>query len=264
MRRSIQLNSLIEFTRWRSWVLPALLLLAWALLSHYGVFPGYILPHPVLVLEDMVSLWQSGELLDHVLVTLTRVAAGFFAGAAAATLFGALTGYSRICREIIDPTLQAMKAIPSLGWVPLFILWFGIFETSKIILIAVGVFFPVYLNLMTAIRDADRKLFEVAQVYQLSTRDRVFRVLLPGTLPAYFTGLRSGLALGWMFVIAAELMGANQGLGFLMLDGQMTGNPSIIVGALMLFAVLGKATDALLTILSTRLLFWQDTFGNHQ
>jgi sulfonate transport system permease protein len=120
------------------------------------------------------------------------------------------------------------------------------------------------LNLMAGIRDSDRKLFEVARVYRLSTFDRVFRVLLPGTLPAYFTGLRSGLALGWMFVIAAELMGASQGLGFLMLDGQMTGNPAIIIGALVLFALVGKITDALLTFTATRLLSWQDSFGRTQ
>ncbi len=255
---------LFKLLSWKSWLLPLAFLLVWAQLSSRGVFPTYVLPHPLQVWSELATLWSSGALSEHILVTTGRVAAGFLAGTAAATLLGALTGYSRLARELLDPALQAIKAVPSLAWVPLFILWFGIFETSKIILIAVGVFFPVYLNLMAGIRDSDRKLFEVARVYRLNTFDRVFRVLLPGTLPAYFTGLRSGLALGWMFVIAAELMGASQGLGFLMLDGQMTGNPAIIIGALVLFALVGKITDALLTFIAARLLSWQDSFGRTQ
>lgn len=243
---------------WKAWVLPTIIVVVWAQLAARGVLPSYILPSPSAVVEELHYLWQTGELSQHIHVTLLRVATGFVAGALAATLCGALAGYSTLFRDFVDPTLQAIKAIPSLGWVPLFILWFGIFETSKIALIAVGVFFPVYLNLMNAVRDADRKLFEVAKVYRLSTWHTITRVLLPGTLPAYLTGLRSGLALGWMFVIAAELMGASQGLGFLMLDGQMTGNPAAIIGALLLFALLGKASDLLLTVLSARALSWQD------
>lgn len=254
----------LRVPQWKGWVLPIAILVLWAQLAKAGIVPEYILPHPSLVLEEMWYLWQRNELGAHISVTLVRVASGFLLGALAATILGSLAGYSRLFRELVDPTLQAIKSIPSLGWVPLFILWFGIFETSKITLIAVGVFFPVYLNLMMAIRDADRKLFEVAQVYQLSTWHRIIKVLLPGTLPAYFTGLRSGLALGWMFVIAAELMGASQGLGFLMLDGQMTGNPSVIIGALLLFAAFGKSSDFILTLISARVLSWQDSFGKQQ
>jgi sulfonate transport system permease protein len=142
--------------------------------------------------------------------------------------------------------------------VPLFILWFGIFEASKITLIAVGVFFPVYLNLMAGIQGVDRKLVEVGRVNNLSTLDLVRRILVPATLPSYFTGLRAGLALGWMFVIAAELMGASRGLGFLMIDGEMTGRPSIIVGSLILFAIAGKITDAMIVALGRHVLSWQD------
>lgn len=232
---------------WKGWLVPLVLIIFWALLSNKGIFPEYLLPHPLSVWNELVYLNQRGDLWPHVYTTGWRVAAGFFFGALAATLLGALTGYSRIARELLDPTLQAVKAVPSLAWVPLFILWFGIFETSKIILIAVGVFFPIYLNLMSGIKNTDRKLYEVAKVYRLSRWNLVVRVLLPATLPSYFIGLRAGLALGWMFVIAAELMGASQGLGFLMLDGQMTGNPSIIIGALVLFALAGKITDALIT-----------------
>ena len=185
-------------------------------------------------------------------------------GTAVATVLGAVVGYSRQAGDYLDPTLQALKAVPSLAWVPLFILWFGIFEVSKVFLIAVGVFFPVYLNLVSGIRSTDRKLVEVGRVNGLGRFDLVWRILIPAALPSYLTGLRAGLALGWMFVIAAELMGASKGLGFLMLDGQMTGRPATIVAALILFAVAGKISDALLVAVGQRAVAWQDDFGSAQ
>jgi sulfonate transport system permease protein len=245
-------------------LVPALLAVAWEAAARSGTIPAYLLPAPSEVFADLADLAKGGELAEHVAVTVWRVALGFALGAAAATALGALTGGSRLARELLDPTIQALKAVPSLAWVPLFILWFGIFETSKVMLIAVGVFFPVYLNLMTGILGTDRKLVEVARVNGLSRFDLVRRILVPATLPSYLTGLRAGLALGWMFVIAAELMGASQGLGFLMIDGQMTGRPSIIVGALILFAIAGKLSDAALEAVSKRLLSWQDGYGETQ
>ena len=119
----------------------------------------------------------------------------------AGTILGAIAGYSSLTRRLLDPTLQGLRAIPSLAWVPLFVLWFGIFETSKIILIAVGVFFPVYLGVMGAIRSVDRKLVEVGRIFRLSDIAMVRRILLPAVLPAYVVSLRSGLGLGWMFVV---------------------------------------------------------------
>lgn len=248
----------------RGLVLPAALVLIWYLLSRWGVFSEYIVPAPQAVAVELWELWQEGKLLDHIWITTWRVALGFGLGSIAATVLGAATGYSATIRAYLDPTLQALKAVPSLAWVPLFILWFGIFETSKIMLIAVGVFFPVYLNLMAGIQGTDRKLVEVARVNNLGRFDLVRRVLIPATLPSYFIGLRAGLALGWMFVIAAELMGASQGLGFLMLDGQMTGRPAIIVGSLILFAIAGKLSDALITAVGRHFLSWQDDLASAQ
>lgn len=162
--------------------------------------------------------------------------------------------------QLLDPLLQALRNIPSLAWVPLFILWMGIYETSKVTLIAVGVFFPVYLNLMSGIQGVDRKLVEVGKVYRLNWLQLIQRVFLPATLPSYIVGLRSGLGLGWMFVVAAEIMGASQGLGFLLIDGQTTGRPDLIVASILLFAVLGKLSDLGLEIVSKRLLHWQDDY----
>ena len=125
-------------------------------------------------------------------------------------------------------------------------------------------FFPVYLNLMTGLQGVDRRLVEVGLVNNLGPFDLVRHILAPAALPSYFTGLRAGLALGWMFVIAAELMGASQGLGFLMIDGEMTGRPAIIIGALILFAIAGKLSDAALVAVGRRALAWQDDLASLQ
>jgi sulfonate transport system permease protein len=249
---------------WRGFVLPLATLAAWFVLSEAGAVSAQVLPSPQAVLRELWRLALNGQLGEHVAITTLRVALGFLLGTVIATALGAATGYSPKIREFLDPTIQGLKAVPSLAWVPLFILWFGIFETSKIALIAVGVFFPVYLNLMTGLQGVDRRLVEVGLVNNLSPFDLVRHILTPAALPSYFTGLRAGLALGWMFVIAAELMGASQGLGFLMIDGEMTGRPAIIIGSLLLFAVAGKISDALLVAVGRRVLSWQDDLASLQ
>ena len=245
----------------RGALLPAGLLILWEAAARGGFLPPNLLPAPSRVLATIWQMVVTGELWGHLGVTLWRVALGFVLGSALATVFGALTGYSRILNQLLDPLLQGVRNIPSLAWVPLFILWMGIYETSKVVLIAVGVFFPVYLNLMSGIQGVDRKLVEVGRVYRLSGVQLVRRIFMPATLPAYFVGLRSGLGLGWMFVVAAEIMGANKGLGFLLIDGQMTGRPQTILASILLFAGLGHLTDAALSRLSQHLLRWQDTHG---
>ena len=140
----------------------------------------------------------------------------------------------------------------------MFILWLGIFELSKVVLIAVGLFFPVYLGVMGAVISVDRKIIEVGRTFLLSGPAMVRRILLPAVLPSYIISLRSGLGLGWMFVIAAEFMGASEGLGYLLIDGQQLGKPAEIVAAIVVFAVLGKATDALLAAAAAPFLRWED------
>jgi sulfonate transport system permease protein len=250
--------------RWR-WplgaLLPVALLALWEALARLGALPPNLLPAPSRVLATIGELARTGELWAHLGLTLGRVALGFGLGTALGTGLGALTGYLPLLRRLLDPLLQGLRNIPSLAWVPLFILWMGIYETSKVVLIAVGVFFPVYLATMSGLQNVDRKLVEVGRVYRLSGLALVRRVFLPATLPAYFVGLRNGLGLGWMFVVAAEIMGANKGLGFLLVAGQMTGRPQTILASILLFAVLGRCTDSLLAALGRHLLRWQDVHG---
>lgn len=245
---------------WLAFPVPLLLLAIWETLSRVGIFPDHILPAPSVVFFTIVSLGSSGELWEHLGITLIRVFLGFLFGSLFAVILGAFVGFSRKAELLFDPLLQAFRSIPSLAWVPLFILWMGIGEPSKVALIAVGVFFPVYLNIASGIHGVDRKLVEVGQIYQLSRLALIRRIILPAAMPSFLVGLRGGLGLGWMFVVAAELMGASEGLGYLLTLGRNTYAPEIIIASIVLFAVLGKMTDALLKKLERRTLHWQDRF----
>jgi sulfonate transport system permease protein len=238
--------------------LPVALGGAWEFVVRMGWSTGRLAPPPSVIFATFVDLARSGELQRDTVVTLARVAAGFGIGVVVATIVGALTGYSATARRLLDPSLQALRAIPSIAWIPLFILWLGIFEASKVTLIALGVFFPVYLGLMGAIQSVDRKLVEVGRAFRLSDFEMVRRILLPAVLPAYVISLRSGLGLGWMFVVAAELMGASDGLGYLLIDGQQLGKPAEIVAAIVAFAIVGKATDWLIALCAAPFLRWED------
>jgi sulfonate transport system permease protein len=245
-------------------ILPLVLALGWELAVRAGLSSGRLVPPPSVIYATFAELAATGELQRHALATLTRVAAGFGLGVAIGTLAGAVTGYSSLISRLIDPTLQALRAIPSIAWVPLFILWLGIFEASKITLIAVGVFFPVYLGVMGAVMSVDRKIVEVGRAFRLTGPQMVRRILLPAVLPSYVTALRTGLGLGWMFVVAAEFMGASEGLGFLLVDGQQLGKPAQIVAAIVAFAVIGKFTDWIIVAVSAPFLRWEDRVARHE
>jgi len=244
-------------------LLPVSAAIGWELAVRLGWSTGRLVPPPSVIWATFLQLAQDGALQYHAIATLTRVAAGFSAGVVAGTMLGAVTGYSSFLSRLLDPTLQALRAIPSIAWVPLFILWLGIFEASKVTLIAVGVFFPVYLGVMGAVASVDRKIVEVGRVFRLSGLQMVRRILLPAVLPSYVIALRSGLGLGWMFVVAAEFMGASQGLGYLLIDGQQLGKPAQIVTAIVAFAILGKLTDWLIVAATEPFLRWEDRFARH-
>lgn len=239
-------------------IVPAGVALLWEVGARAGLVSTRLLPAPSEIGATIGELAATGELLDHTLATLWRMWWGFLLGTLVATVLGLATGVSARTRALLDPTLQALRSIPSIAWTPLFILWFGIFETSKVLLIAVGVFFPVYLALADAVACVDRKLIEVGRIYRFGTFTMIRRILLPAAMPTYLIGLRGGLGLGWMFVVAAEFLGASRGLGYLLVDGQMTGRPAIILSSILLFAVLGKLSDRALASVGSRLVRWQD------
>ncbi len=241
--------------------LPVLLALAWEAAAAAGLVSRRLMPPPSRIFQTLLGLALSGDLWQHVWITTWRVAVGFVLGTIAGTAIGAASGYSGLMRRLVDPTLQGLRAVPSIAWVPLFILWLGIFEESKVALIAVGVFFPVYLGVMGEILSVDRKIVEVGRIFRLSGPALVRRILLPAILPAYVLALRAGLGLGWMFVVAAEFMGASKGLGYLLVDGQQLGKPDQIIASILVFAVLGKLSDALLVSATRPFLRWTDGFA---
>lgn len=243
-------------------VIPFILLVVWESAVRFNWLDAYVFPSPTMILQRIIELAQEGTLWGHVGITFFRVMIGFLAGTIAAVVLGSIVGYFKWFEQLMDPLIQAFRAIPSLAWVPLFILWMGIGESSKVMLIAVGVFFPIYLNIVSGIQGVDRKLIEVGKIYHFSPLQIVRRIILPASLPSFLVGLRSGVGLGWMFVVAAELMGASQGLGYLLIVGQNTYSPELIIASIILFALLGKATDSLLKALEARALKWQDNLQN--
>jgi sulfonate transport system permease protein len=246
--------------RWRiaGLILPLALLAAIEVLVRASLLPEHLVPAPSTIAE---TLWQLGgeRLSRHIGASAMRVLAGFGIGSALALLLGAAMGLSRRLDALLDPAFQALRAIPSLAWVPILLLWMGIDEAPKITLIAIGAFFPVQLSVVAGIRGVDRKLIELGEVNRLSRRALFTRILLPASLPHIFTGLRTGLSLAWMFMVAAELIAATRGLGYLLSDGRETGRPDLVFGAILLLALLGKLSDSILKAIEAHVLSWRDT-----
>jgi len=166
-------------------------------------------------------------------------------------------GLNKHIEDFLEPTFSAIKSIPSLAWIPLLLLWLGIDEASKITLIAIGAFFPTYTNSVSAIHGVDSKLLEVAKVYRLTYLQSIFQIVLPAASPGILVGLRNSLSLAWMFMIAAELIAATQGIGYLLSDGRETSRPDIVIIAIILLAVLGKLTDNLMKLIENWFLRWR-------
>lgn len=240
-------------------LVPALLLAGLEAAVAFGLIPARLMPPPSEIVATLGELYEQG-LLTHLGVSTLRVLAGYTIGVALALPVGALVGLNRRAESILDPTFQALRAIPGLAWVPLLLLWLGIDEWPKVTLIAIGSFFPVYLGLIAGIRNVDRKLVEVGEMYGLGSIALVRRIFLPAALPSLFTGLRQGLSLAWMCLVAAELIAATQGLGYLLTDGREVSRPDIVIAAIILLALLGKLSDTLLKSLEQRALHWRDSF----
>ncbi|MFT4037380.1 MAG: ABC transporter permease [Thermomicrobiales bacterium] len=253
--------SISRLSALRGLVVPLLILAIWQIAVNREVYSRGQLPAPLDVLAAGQELQNIGILVPNVLASMQRVAIGWGIGAVVAIAVGLLVGFSRTSEAYLAPTIQAFRAVPSLAWVPLFVLWLGIGETPKLLLIAIGAFFPVYTNVVAGVRQIDRKLVEVGRAYGLRGWSLTQEILLPAALPALFTGLRLGLAQAWLFLVAAELIAASRGLGFLLIDAQNTGRADIILLSIVLLALIGKGTDFLLARGEHRFLRWADTFA---
>jgi sulfonate transport system permease protein len=225
------------------WVLPIALLVGWEISARFGWLSTRVLPEPWAVLTALGRLLASGELWEHVQVSAWRAFSGLAIGGGLGLLLGLLTGSFRLADTLLDSTLQMVRNIPALALIPLVILWFGIDETAKLFLVAVGVFFPIYLNTYHGIRTVDKGLIEMARSYGLGGWSLYRQVILPGALPAILVGLRFALGLMWVLLIVAETVSAQSGIGYMTMNAREFLQTDVVVVGILLYAVLGKLAD---------------------
>ncbi|MEZ0165472.1 ABC transporter permease [Kineococcus sp. LSe6-4] len=237
---------------WVGAVVPVALFAAWWATTAAGVFDRSQLPPPVDVWNAATQLWSTGALQTNIAISVQRVLVGFAFGAVAGLVLGGLTGSSRLVHDLLAPTLGALRAVPSLAWVPLLGLWIGLGEPPKITLVAIGAFFPVYTTVLSSLTHLDPGLVEVGRAYGRRGVGLFTSILLPATAPALLSGLRLALAQSWLFLVAAELISSSIGLGFQMTNGQNTSRTDQVLLAIVLLALLGKASDMVLGLVENR------------
>ncbi|MBK1615790.1 ABC transporter permease [Rubrivivax gelatinosus] len=238
------------------WLLPVLLLLGWEIASRAGWLSSRVLPEPWAVVTALGTLLRSGELLHHVAISSGRALAGLAIGGGLGLVLGLLTGSFRFFETLLDTSFQMLRNIPALALIPLVILWFGIDETAKLFLVAVGVFFPIYLNTFHGIRSVDKGLIEMARSYGLSGWALYRHVILPGALPSILVGLRFSLGLMWVLLIVAETISAQAGIGYLTMNAREFLQTDVVLVGILLYALLGKLADVLAKALEQWWLRW--------
>lgn len=219
-----------------------------------------LFPTPSMIAQTFISLVSSGQFFENLNISIIRALLGFIIGGGLGLLFGIIVGLSRKVEKAVDPTFQMIRMIPHLAVAPLFILWFGIGEESKVLLIAKGAFFPTYINTYLGIRNVDQKLIEVSEILQFSRRKKITKLIIPAALPNVLMGLRISLGISWLGLVVAELIASTSGLGYLMSDARQFGQTSLVFAIIITFAIIGKLTDSFVQLLENRLLSWRDNY----
>ena len=241
----------------RRYLSALVLVLLWQGASMAGLLPPRTLAAPSTIVMTGWELLLSGQLLWHLLVSLARVLAGLGIGLVVGTLLALASGLSRLGEDMVDAPVQMLRTLPFLALVPLFILWFGIGETPKVALVALGTTFPIYLNLFAGIRGVEPRLAEMGRVFGLDRRGLVRHVILPGALPSALVGLRYSLGVAWLSLVVAEQVNATAGIGYLINDARDFLRTDVILVGLVLYALLGLGADSLVRLLERRLLAWR-------
>lgn len=243
-------------------IAPLVLLVGWQFASQTGLLSARILPAPSVVFEAGLSVWESGQLGDALLVSGQRALIGFVLGAVVGIGFGVLAGLSKVGEYTVDPPLQMLRTIPLFGLIPLFIIWFGIGEEPKVYLIALGVAFPLYLNTFAAIRHLDPKLIELGDVLRLTRGERLRYLIIPGALPQILVGMRQSLGIAWLSLIVAEQINASAGLGYIVNNAREFLRTDIVIFGLLVYGVLGLVTDSIVRWFEKWALRWQPGVGS--
>ncbi|MCM2422966.1 ABC transporter permease [Streptomyces sp. RKAG337] len=236
---------------------PALLLVIWSVANVTGSLDPRTLPAPWTVVRTGAHLWSSGTLGTDITESLWRAAQGFAIGLTAGVVLALLAGLSRIGEAVIDGTVQINRSVPTLGLIPLFILWLGIGETFKVAIIAIVVYIPIYLNLYSALSGIDHRFVELGEVLRLSRWQFIRQIVIPGALPGFFVGLRLGVTGSWLSLVVLEQINATNGLGYMMFQAQNYGQTDVIVLGLLIYGVFGFASDSVVRILERRVLSWR-------
>lgn len=239
-----------------TWFIPILIVVVWQIAVQSGWLSTRIMPAPLDVVNAGITLAASGELYHHFSASLERAVLGLLIGGSIGFFLGFITGLSKIAQNLLDSTIQMIRNIPLLALVPLVILWFGIGEVSKIFLVAMAVFFPIYLNTFHGLRSVDKDLIEMGKVYGLSRYGLFKEVILPGAMPSILVGLRMSLGYMWLFLVVAETIAANVGIGYMTMNAREFLQTDIMVLGILLYAFLGKSSDVLAGFLERYTLKW--------
>jgi sulfonate transport system permease protein len=239
---------------------PLLVLILWQLVCSAGVFNSVEIASPLAVVDAARELWAQDVLLDNMLISLQRVAEGLVIGVTAGAALAVISGLFWVVEDLLDPVVQALRAVPILGLIPLVIIWFGVGEFPKVFIIALGCLFPVYINTYAAIRGVDVKLVEAGTTFGLNRLGLIRRVILPGALPGFLVGLRFALVGSWLADVVAEEINAQSGLGYLINQAQTTDRTDIMFLCLAIYAALGLCADAIVRALERYLLVWRRGF----
>ncbi len=242
------------------WALPLLLLATWQLAVSAGWLSTRILPAPSAVIAAGVELVRSGEIWKHLAISGWRAGIGLLIGVGIGLALGFFTGLSKWGERLLDSSVQMIRNVPHLALIPLVILWFGIDESAKIFLVALGTLFPIYLNTYHGIRNVDPALVEMARSYGLSGFSLFRQVILPGALPSILVGVRFALGFMWLTLIVAETISASSGIGYLAMNAREFLQTDIVVLAIVLYAVLGKLADVAARALERVWLRWHPAY----
>jgi sulfonate transport system permease protein len=242
------------------WILPVVLIIAWEAAARLGEIPANVLPAPSDVVAAAIRLAKSGELATNIWVSTLRALSGFVVGGGIGLALGLANGLSSLSEKLTDTTLQMVRNIPHLAMIPLVILWFGIDEQAKLFLVALGVFFPMYINTLHGIRGVDPQLVEMGRIYGMSPSTLFWRVILPGALPSIFVGLRYALGIMWLTLIVAETISASSGIGYMAMQAREFLLVDVVVLSIVIYALLGKLADTVARLFERMSLQWHPAF----
>lgn len=242
------------------WIIPTTLIIIWQALSTLGIISSRVLPSPIEIVISAHELTLNGQLISDVWISLRRVFWGFIIGGGIGFFFGLINGLSKLSESLIDSSIQMVRNIPHLALLPLVILWFGIEEESKIFLVALGTFFPIYINTFHGIRNVDSSLVEMAKVYELKGLSLFWNVIFPASLPSILVGVRFALGTAWVTLIVAETIAANSGIGYLAMNAREFMQLDIVLLSIILYALLGKFSDVIAKIIEKKSLKWNPSY----